>query len=177
MDLRAQGRYRKWAFGFEPYVFNQEIYKDTAIYYSDPETGVPSGSRRFGVAGFAAAGGEGAGGGAGGAGGPSVRFNMISWPQVSFFRGGTEAPDETAQGAWLNLVAKAGFSYLMANIDYLRDGKARIMHIDEDGQRDSVARTVLRVRPLTTPTPSSAPAPKPGVRERPERITTGGSGK
>ena len=51
MDLRAQSRYRKWAYGFEPYVFNQEIYKDTAIYYSDAETGEPSGSRRFGAAG------------------------------------------------------------------------------------------------------------------------------
>ena len=49
MDLRHQARYRKWAYGFGPYVFNQEIYKDTAIYYSDPETGEPSGSRRFGA--------------------------------------------------------------------------------------------------------------------------------
>src|SRR5207249_5653675 len=48
MDLRHQARYRKWAYGFGPYVFNQEIYKDTAVYYSDPETGEPSGSRRFG---------------------------------------------------------------------------------------------------------------------------------
>jgi hypothetical protein len=100
---------------------------------------------------------------------------MISWPQVTFFRGGTEAPDETAQGAWLNLVAKAGFSYLMANIDYLRDGRARIVHIDEDGQRDSVTRTVFRVRPLTTPAPASPL--KPGVRGRPERVTTDGGGK
>jgi hypothetical protein len=49
MDLRHQARYRKWAYGFGPYVFNQEVYKDTAIYYSDPETGEPSGSRRFGA--------------------------------------------------------------------------------------------------------------------------------
>src|SRR5262249_25085698 len=49
MDLRHQAGYRKWAYGFGPYVFNQEIYRDTAIYYSDPETGEPSGSRRFGI--------------------------------------------------------------------------------------------------------------------------------
>jgi len=109
MDLRAQSRYRKWAYGFEPYVFNQEIYKDTAIYYSDPETGEPSGGRRFGAARFG--GGDGAAGGGG-------RFSMGSWPQVTFFIGGTEAPDETAQAPWLNLVARAGFSYLMANIEY-----------------------------------------------------------
>src|SRR6476646_1260935 len=49
MDLRHQARYRKWAYGFGTYVFNQEIYKDTAIYYSDPATGEPRGSRRFGA--------------------------------------------------------------------------------------------------------------------------------
>ena len=48
---------------------------------------------------------------------------MNQWPQVTFFSsGGTEAPDETAQGEWLNLVAKAGFSFLMAHVKYLRDG-------------------------------------------------------
>jgi hypothetical protein len=158
MDLRAQSRYRKWAYGFEPYVFNQEIYKDTAIYYSDPETGEPSGSRRFGAARFGGGDGPAAGGG---------RFNMGSWPQVTFFIGGTEAPDETAQSPWLNLVARAGFSYLMANIDYLRDGKATVTRIDEDAQRDGVSRMVFRARPLMTPKP---------VAIEPARITTGGAG-
>lgn len=153
MDLRAQSRYRKWAFGFEPYVFNQEIYKDTAIYYSDPETGEPSGSRRVGAGGR---GGGGAGGGEEGGGGGGGRYSMGAWPQVTFFRGGTEAPDETAQGPWLALAAKAGFSYLMANVGYLRDGQAVITRIDEDSQRDSVTRTTVRVRPLMTPKPSAA---------------------
>ena len=62
MDLRYQARYRRWAYGFAPYVFNQEIYKDTAIYYSDMETGEPRGSRRAG----AGRGGDGGGGGGGG---------------------------------------------------------------------------------------------------------------
>jgi len=149
MDMRAQQRYRKWAYGFEPYVFNQEIYKDTAIYYGDPESGEPTGSRRAG------AGGRGGGGGGGGEeGGGGGRFGMGSWPQVTFFRGGTEAPDETAQGPWLTLVAKAGFSYLMANLEYLRDGQAAVTRIEEDGPRDSVARTTIRVRPVMTPKPT-----------------------
>ena len=144
MDLRHQARYRKWAYGFGPYVFNQEIYKDTAIYYSDPETGEPSGSRRFGV---------GRGGGAGPAGesgaGPGTgRFSMAAWPQVTFFSGGTEAPDETAQGEWLNLVAKAGFSYLMASVKYLRDGQYTVHRIEEDAARDGVSLTTIRIRPV-----------------------------
>ena len=142
MDLRHQARYRKWAYGFGPYVFNQEIYKDTAIYYSDPETGEPSGSRRVGAGrGGGPAGEFGGGGGTG-------RFAMNAWPQVTFFSGGTEAPDETAQGEWLNLVAKAGFSYLMANVKYLRDGHSTVQRIEEDAARDSVTLTMLRIRPV-----------------------------
>ncbi len=141
MDLRHQARYRKWAYGFGPYVFNQEIYKDTAIYYSDPETGEPSGSRRFGA-------GRGGGGGEGGGAAGTGRFSMNAWPQVTFFSGGTEAPDETAQGEWLNLVAKAGFSYLMASVKYLHDGHYTVQRIEEDGARDAVSLTTVRIRPV-----------------------------
>ncbi|MBI3490428.1 MAG: hypothetical protein HY047_01305 [Acidobacteria bacterium] len=154
MDLRTQARYRKWAYGFGPYVYNQEIYKDTAIYYSDPETGEPSGGRRFG-----AGRGGGAGAGAEGGGAGTGRFSMSAWPQVTFFSGGTEAPDETAQGEWLNLVAKAGFSYLMANVKYLRDGQYSVHRIEEDMTRDAVSLTTLRTRPVMPG--RNAPAPHP----------------
>jgi zinc carboxypeptidase len=153
MDLRHQARYRKWAYGFGPYVFNQEIYKETAIYYSDPETGEPSGSRRFG-AGRGGGAGAGAEGGAAGGG----RLSMNAWPQVTFFSGGTEAPDETAQGEWLNLVAKAGFSYLMANVKYLRDGQYTVHRIEEDAARDAVSLTTVRIRPVM---PGKTPPPRP----------------
>lgn len=153
MDLRHQARYRKWAYGFGPYVFNQEIYKDTAIYYSDPETGEPNGSRRFGA-------GRGGGAGAdGGGGGGTGRFSMNAWPQVTFFSGGTEAPDETAQGEWLNLVSKPGFSYLMANVKYLRDGRYAVQRMEEDGARDTVSLTTVRIRPVM---PGKTPAPPRG---------------
>ena len=159
MDLRHQARYRKWAYGFGPYVFNQEVYKDTAIYYSDPETGEPSGSRRFG----AGRGGNPAGEAGGGAGAGTGRFSMNAWPQVTFFSGGTEAPDETAQGEWLNLVAKAGFSYLMASVKYLRDGHYAVQRIEEDATRDAVSLTTIRIRPVM---PGKAPL-------RPAAATTG----
>jgi hypothetical protein len=138
MNLRSQARYRRWAFGFGPWVYGQEIYKDTAIYYSDLETGEPRGSRRAGAAG--GGGGEGGGGGA--------RFSINQYPQVTFFSGMTESPDETAQGEWLNLATKPGFSFLMANIKYLRDGRYTIERIEESGQRDSTSITLLRVRPV-----------------------------
>ena len=138
MNLRSQARYRRWAYGFGPWVYGQEIYKDTAIYYSDLETGEPRGSRRAGAGG----GGDGDGGGGG------ARFSMNQWPQVTFFSAGTEAPDETAQGEWLNLVTKPGFSFLMAHIKYLRDGRFKVERIEAGGQRDSTSITLLRVRPV-----------------------------
>ena len=73
---------------------------------------------------------------------------MGSYPQVTFDSGGTEAPDETAQGDWLNLVSKAGFSYLMAHVTYLRDGEYGIERIEEAGAQDAVSITLLRVRPV-----------------------------
>jgi hypothetical protein len=132
MNLRSQARYRKWAYGFSPSVYGQEIYKDTAIYYTDAETGEARGSRRIPS-------------GTGRAGGGRA---MNQYPQVTFNIGMTEAPDETAQGEWLNLVSKAGFSFLMAHVNYLRDGEYKLERIEEAGQRDAVSLTVLRVRPV-----------------------------
>jgi hypothetical protein len=83
---------------------------------------------------------------------------MNAWPQVTFFSGGTEAPDETAQGEWLNLVAKAGFSYLMANVKYLRDGQYTVHRIEEDATRDAVSLTTVRIRPVM---PGKTPPPRP----------------
>ena len=76
----AQARYRRWAFGFEPYVFNQEIYKDTAIYYSDPETASRPACRRLGAEGVAAAGGDEGGGG-------GRRYRWARGRRSPFFRG------------------------------------------------------------------------------------------
>jgi hypothetical protein len=145
MNMRSQARYRKWAYGFSPSVYGQEIYKDTAIYYSDPETGEARGNRRI-----PAGGGRGGGGRA-----------MNQYPQVTFNIGMTEAPDETAQGDWLNLVSKAGFSFLMAHVNYLRDGEYKLERIEEAGQRDAVSLTVLRVRPV-----------RPGKGTRPVTLPT-----
>lgn len=142
MNLRSQARYRRWAYGFAPYVYGQEIYKDTAIYFSDMETGEPRGPRRAGASRFAAESG-------------GNRFSMSQWPQVTFMSGMTESPDETAQGPWLDLVTKPGFSFLMAHVKYLRDGRYKVDRIEEDGQRDSTSITLLRVRPVR---PGAAPA-------------------
>jgi len=132
VNLSHQDRYRRWANGFAPFVFNQEIYEDTAIYYTDPETGEPRGGRRLAVPGN----------------GRASQASMNSWPQVTFNRGMTEAPDETAQGAWLDLVARMGFSFLRAHLDYLRDGAYELTLVEEGASEDRASRTLVRVRPV-----------------------------
>ena len=136
MNLRHQDRYRRWATGFAPHLFGIEVYKETMIYYSDPETGEPRGSRRAAVPPSGPAG---------------RRAGIGSWPQVTFMSGMTEAPDETAQGEWLNLVTRAGFSFLMAHVRYLEQGQYRVDRIEEGGQRDGSVLTTLRVRPVMPP--------------------------
>lgn len=135
MNLRHQARYRRWAYGFAPYVFGQEIYKDTAIYFTDPESGQPTGARRAGPR-------------PGGAGGGTGRDVMAAWPQVTYFNGMTEAPDETAQGSWLDLVTKPGFGFLMASVRYLQHGEFEVLRLEEDGQRDATTITMFRPRPV-----------------------------
>ena len=43
-------------------------------------------------------------------------------PRVTIWSGTTEAPDETAHGPWMELVAKAGLSWDQAILDYLYEG-------------------------------------------------------
>ena len=47
-------------------------------------------------------------------------------PRVTIWSGLTEAPDETAYGPWLQLVAKAGLSWDQAILDYLYEGDHKI---------------------------------------------------
>jgi hypothetical protein len=47
-------------------------------------------------------------------------------PKVTIWSGVTEAPDETAKGDWLKLVASAGLSWDRAILQYLLDGKHEV---------------------------------------------------
>ena len=47
-------------------------------------------------------------------------------PRITIWSGITEAPDETAYGPWMELVAKAGLSWDQALLDYLYDGDHRV---------------------------------------------------
>ena len=132
MNLRHQARYKRWAYGFAPYVFPRSLSRHRDLLH---RSGERAGARQPPAPASAAA-------------VAAAVASMASWPQVTFVSGGTEAPDETAQGQWLDLVTKPGFSYLMAHLRYLRDGRYTVELVEEEGQRDSTSRTLLRVRPV-----------------------------
>ena len=48
-------------------------------------------------------------------------------------------------------MTKPGFSYLMAHLKYLRDGRYTVERIEENAARDGATITLLRVRPVRPP--------------------------
>jgi hypothetical protein len=71
-------------------------------------------------------------------------------PRILTFSATTEAPDETARGAWLELVASAGLAHTTALLRYLAEGEPRVEWKTE-GFEGGVTRTVSRRRPVLPP--------------------------
>jgi len=65
---------------------------------------------------------------------------------ITIWNGITEAPDETAYGPWMELVAKAGLSWDQAILDYLYDGNHKV---ERSGSSlgGTVSLTITRLRP------------------------------
>lgn len=94
LNERTYDRYRRYGGDFEPIEYRQDLTDGVNIQM--PLTGARAG-----------------GGGPFGGG-----FN----PRVTIWNGGTEAPDETAHGDWMKLVATAGLQWDKAILDYLYEG-------------------------------------------------------
>ena len=67
-------------------------------------------------------------------------------PRITIWSGTTEAPDETAYGLWMELVAKAGLSWNEAILEYLYDGDHKV---ERSGSRfrGGVTLNMTRERP------------------------------
>ncbi len=89
LNERAYHRYRRYGAAFDPQAFKLDFSDDVLIYTSI------KGAR---------AGGDG---------------YMTRNPKVTIWSGSTEAPDETAHGDWLQLVASAGLAWDRAILEYL----------------------------------------------------------
>ena len=71
---------------------------------------------------------------------------MTRNPNVTIWDGSTEAPDETARGDWLKLVATAGLQWDKAVLDYLVQGHHEIERKVEPFWQ-GVSITMARPRP------------------------------
>jgi hypothetical protein len=85
---------------------------------------------------------------------------MARQPNVTIWDGSTEAPDETARGDWMKLVATAGLQWDKAILDYLVQGHHEIERKIEPFV-GGVSLSINRPRP-----------PKPAKREPEKRNTT-----
>ncbi len=79
-------------------------------------------------------------------------------PRVTVWSGTTEAPDETAHGPWMELVAKAGLSWDQAVLDYLYEGDHEVRR-SGSAFFGGVALSANRARP---PEEKEEVAPPPG---------------
>ena len=71
-------------------------------------------------------------------------------PRITIWSGTTEAPDETAYGPWMELVAKAGLSWDQAILDYLYDGDHKVSR-SGSAFFGGVSLRMSRTRPAAEP--------------------------
>ncbi|MHB8412767.1 MAG: M14 family metallopeptidase [Candidatus Acidiferrales bacterium] len=79
-------------------------------------------------------------------------------PDITWDSGYTEAPDETAHGDYMKLVASAGLAFDMVHLEYLAEGKLRITRAEKEGL-GGVTWQVWRERPILPSSEPPVPAP------------------
>jgi len=83
---------------------------------------------------------------------------MARNPAVTIWTGGTEAPDETAHGDWMKLVATAGLQWDTALLDYLVDTPYEVERRREPFA-GGVSLSLSRARPPRPKTDQAEPTP------------------
>ncbi len=79
-------------------------------------------------------------------------------PFITWDTGYTEAPDETAHGDYLKLMASTGLAFDYAHLKYMVDGDLRITHTERE-EPGGVQRRVERIRPILPPGTGRAYSP------------------
>ncbi|MBW4027418.1 MAG: hypothetical protein HIU93_08430 [Acidobacteria bacterium] len=119
MNAKMNARYFRYGQQWDKRDFQQPIYKGVRIYMAQVGTTPDPQSQSF----------------------------LGRFPDVTYDDGYTEAPDETAYGDWLKLVASAGLAYDHAHLQYLSDAKMKIKHTQKEFF-DGVSWKVDRQRPM-----------------------------
>ena len=87
---------------------------------------------------------------------------MVRHPDITYDDGYTEAPDETAYGPFLHLVASAGLAYDHSHLEYMSEGKLDVKHTQKDVP-EGVQWKLDRKRPLL-PLPGLILPPAEGTK-------------
>jgi zinc carboxypeptidase len=137
LNRRAWARYEKYGIAFDNTAFKSEDFSRGAVIYTD-------------IKGSRAGGGEG-----GGQGGGQGDF-MVRQPNITIWSGTTEAPDETAYGDFLKLIAAIGLQWDKASLDYLYEGQHRVERKGETFW-GGVTISQVRERPAKAAPPAGTP--------------------
>ncbi len=124
LNERAYDRYKRYSFDFDQKNFKLDFTNGVLIYKSI------KGARAT----------------------PTSQDFMTRQPNVTIWDGTTEAPDETARGDWMKLVANAGLQWDKAVLDYLVQGHHEVER-KVDLFWNGVSLTMNRPRP---PKPAKA---------------------
>ena len=139
LENRMNARYERFGQKWQPRNMQQPIVNGIRIYMS--LKGMPG-----------VAPGEGAGRGNGGLTGIS--------PDITWNSGYTEAPDETAHGDYMKLMASAGLAFDRVHLFYLANGKLRVRRTERE-TAGKVTWRVERLRPNLPATETEPPLPEP----------------
>jgi len=140
LEQRMNSRYQRFGQRWQPKNMFQPLVNDIRIYMS-----------LKGTAGRGGAGGEGGAAGAPG-GNPAPGSGGIGGlsPDITWDAGYTEAPDETAHGDWMKLMASAGLAFDYVHLNYLAGGDLRVKRTERDAP-GGVQWRVERARPILPP--------------------------
>ncbi len=118
LNRRAYARYQRYGFDHDPENFKLDFTDDVLIYTAIRGAAADARGRDF----------------------------MVRHPKITIWTGTTEAPDETAYGDWLQLVASAGLQWDIAILRYLLEGDHTV---ERDGESfyGGVTLTMSRPRP------------------------------
>jgi Zinc carboxypeptidase len=156
LETRMNSRYQRFGQRWQPENMQQPIVDGIRIYMALKG----SGGGRGGAAtsgGAAAAPGGAAAPGSGGVGNIS--------PDVTWDSGYTEAPDETAHGDYMKLMASAGLAFDRVHLEYLANSKLRIRHTE----REQAGRVVWRIERLRPNLPASESEPASNQTTTPDQ--------
>jgi hypothetical protein len=142
LETRMNARYERFGQRWQPDNMQQPIVNGIRIYMALKGS---AGGGRGGAAGGAAP-----APGSGGVGGIS--------PDITWDSGYTEAPDETAHGDYMKLMASAGLAFDRVHLDYLAKGKLRVNRTERE-QGGKVTWRVERLRPNLPATEAEPPRP------------------